>query len=126
MPPSWERTRVVKKIAPQRPGARKLAQRYGSALVCVRHREDPGGTTRYTTVELVVDSTPITRRRPDNELLAIRPDPHNQQVRDDIISARGQWDSTLRAWWLTRKEARRLNLISRTVATAHPGTLKRS
>ena len=53
-----ESCRVVKTLLPAQPGTLKLQRRYGDALLCVRYREDAGGTTRYTIVELVVDSAP--------------------------------------------------------------------
>ena len=35
-------------------GTRKLVERYGKRLVCVRYRYDPVTQRRYTTVELIV------------------------------------------------------------------------
>lgn len=49
---SW---RVAKKIKPSQRGAIKLARVHGSELLCVRYRENPEGTERLTTVELVVE-----------------------------------------------------------------------
>ena len=48
------KTRIVKRLAPDQAGAKKLARQYGNALVCVRYRQDPEQGLRYTTVELVV------------------------------------------------------------------------
>ena len=46
--------RVTKKLATTNRGAIKLAQQFGNALVCVRHRTDSEARFRYTTVELLV------------------------------------------------------------------------
>ena len=51
-------TRVIKKIDPQAPGARRWAAAYGEKLVCVRYRLDPQRQRRLTTVEIVVDEAP--------------------------------------------------------------------
>ena len=51
-------TRVVKKIDPQAPGARRWAAAYGEKLGCVRYRLDPQRQRRLTTVEIVVDEAP--------------------------------------------------------------------
>lgn len=55
---------VLKKLSPTAPGAKRLATRYGKALVCVRYREDLARGRRLTTVELVVDERPCRRRSP--------------------------------------------------------------
>jgi len=61
--------RVIKTLAPDSAGARKLARRFGADLVCVRHRIDPDGERRYTTVELLVEVNEIRGRpRPDAEV----------------------------------------------------------
>lgn len=62
MATDFARLRVAKTMAPDQRGAIKLARKHGAQLVCVRHRHDPTGRERYTTVELVVDRTPIVRR----------------------------------------------------------------
>ena len=62
--------RVSKRIAPGRDGAKRFALRYGDQLVCVRHRIDPTGDTRYTTVELLVETTPVVRA--GDRLVALR------------------------------------------------------
>jgi hypothetical protein len=112
-PPDWGRTRVVKKIAPHRPGTRKLSLRFGQALVCVRHREDARGLTRFITVELVVHESPIQRRKPDHELLTVRLEPTRPQLVAKVVAAGGVWDPRLQAWHLTRKAARQLHLLKR-------------
>lgn len=51
--------RVTRKLSPESRGALKLARQFGDALICVRHRSDDKGEYRYTTVELLVEKTPI-------------------------------------------------------------------
>lgn len=53
---SWH---VAKTIKPGHRGAVKLSRLYGEKLVCVRYRENADGTTRSTTVELIVDEVEI-------------------------------------------------------------------
>ena len=81
-------TRVVKRIAPNEPGALKLARRYGNALVCVRYRHDATGQHRYTTVELIVDDAAIVPRGPPEEMVGVRIDP-NQSTLLSRAYARG-------------------------------------
>ncbi len=53
------RLRVTKKLASTSRGAIQLAREFGEALICVRHRTDSAARYRYTTVELLVDKTPV-------------------------------------------------------------------
>lgn len=113
--PAWSRTRVTKKYAPSQPGARKLTQRYGSDLVCVRHRQDLEGTIRYTTVELLVEQIPIPARNPRGRLLAVRLRGGELDLRRQIMALGGRWDRTLGVWWVTRSTATQLQLMQRVV-----------
>lgn len=103
-------------MAPSQPGARKLAHRHGAALVCVRHRQNLEGTVRYTTVELVVEEIPITRRKPRATWLAVRLRPAEPSLQQQVMAHGGQWDRVLGAWWVTRNVATRLRLLDRVVA----------
>ena len=49
-------TRIIKKLTPGDAGTKRLSQRYGTDLVCVRYYQDREARRRYTTVEIVVDS----------------------------------------------------------------------
>ena len=51
---------VTKTLGPDQPGAVRLTQKYGDALLCVRYRQDALGLVRYTTVELIVDEAQIS------------------------------------------------------------------
>ncbi|MEO8152405.1 MAG: hypothetical protein ABI605_04990 [Rhizobacter sp.] len=117
MPPAWDRTRVTKKLSPKQQGARKLAQRYGSALVCVRHRQDEGRAIRYTTVELLIEQAPIVRRKPRSPLLCVKLEAGEFELRRRIIAAGGQWDAHAYAWRLTQSAVTRLRLSSKVVGT---------
>lgn len=114
-PPAWNLTRVLKKIAPHQPGARKLALRYGRALVCVRHRHNPDGSIRYTTVELVVEEAPIVPRRALPAWLCVRLRGGEADLRRQLIAEGGRWDPEARCWWIRRETARRLRLMKRVV-----------
>lgn len=113
-----ERTtyRVMKTLAPTDRGAIQLAQHYGEALVCVRHRTDAKGKVRHTTVELLVQSQPITPR--NVRFVNIRLEPHERTLREVIKTAGGRWDPDTRLWQLPRRVATILNLRHRVVAPA--------
>ena len=44
---------VIKRMAPGASGTRRLAERFGESLVCVRYRENAAQGLRYTTVEII-------------------------------------------------------------------------
>ena len=105
--------RVTKKIAPSQPGAIKLARRYGEHLVCVRHRVDPTGTVRFTTVELVVEQAPIGTK-PD-QIVGVRVDYHERQLRAAVKAAGATWDHEACVWRMPLKMARLLCLRERII-----------
>jgi hypothetical protein len=108
--PVFGNSRVIKRLAPGSPGTRKLLERYGDALVCVRYREDAGQASRYTTVEIVVDRRSIV---PAERLLDL---PFNDtELRRTVIAAGGQWDPRLRLWRVPTSAIRRLGLLEHVV-----------
>lgn len=119
-PVTPERLRVIKKLAPDKPGARKLAARYGAALVCVRHRMDEQGLTRYTTVELLVDRAPVHKRaaasgsasgRSASVQLKLDAARQNSEMRANILALGGTWDATARVWAVPRRAVKQLGLM---------------
>jgi hypothetical protein len=110
-----ERTnhRVVKTLAPTDRGAIHLVRHYGDALICVRHRTDAKGKLRYTTVELLVSTTPI-RPRP-LKWVCVRVDPSERLLQAVVKRAGGVWDARDRLWRLPSRVAGILSLRSRIV-----------
>lgn len=110
-----ERTkhRVVKTLAPTDRGAIELAQHYGEALICVRHRTDVKGKVRHTTVELLVQSTPIKARAV--KMVLVKVEPHERTLHSLIKAAGGVWDWKNRLWRLPSRVASILNLRDRVV-----------
>lgn len=103
--------RVTKKLSPQSRGALKLARQFGDALVCVRHRSDDKGEYRYTTVELLVEKSPI-RPRTDN-LVGIRIGPAEKPLQTLVRAAGGTWDYKAKVWRLPRRVVGILKLADR-------------
>jgi hypothetical protein len=109
------RYRVVKTLKPTDPGAIGWARRYGEALICVRHRTDGRGKVRHTTVELLIESTPIQPRT--TRLVHLKIAPHERSLHAICKAAGGHWDSKSRTWRLPQRVAGILNLRSRIVPT---------
>lgn len=90
------RLRVIKTLGAGDRGALKLARRYGGALICVRHRTDASGRTRFTTVELLVESAEI-QTRSDREV-AVRVNYSEKALRQAVRDAGGRWDPVYEGW----------------------------
>lgn len=105
--------RITKKLAPDSRGAIKLSRQFGAALVCVRHRVDAKAEIRYTTVELLVDKTPIQPRI--EHFVAIRIGPREYPLQTVVRAAGAIWDGKERVWRMPRRLAGILRLASRIV-----------
>jgi hypothetical protein len=113
MQPETSKLRVIKKISPGSRGGLKLARKYGDALVCVRHRMDERGEFRYTTVELLVDKTPV---RPRVEaMVSVRIGYKEGALRSLVKAAGASWDGGSKLWKLPRRIAKLLRLEDRIV-----------
>lgn len=104
-----ERLRVSKKFAPDQNGAKRFALRHGDALVCVRHRLSDDGRVRHTTVELLVESTPVAPRQ--RALVAVRIPPDDRALRTLLLACGGQWQGRERYWLVPHLVARNLRLL---------------
>lgn len=108
-PASLADLRVARRIAPDRDGAKRFSLRYGDQLVCVRHRLDANGSTRHTTVELLVEKTPVVPA--GTRTIALRPEPGDKYTRSVLLSCGARWDKTAKVWLVPRKVAKSLDLL---------------
>jgi hypothetical protein len=104
--------KVIKKLHPMQAGTVKLVRTYGEALVCVRYRKDAPGTTRYTTVELIVDKTPISPRLPD--WVEVRINFADTDLRAKAKAQGAKWIAEKRLWSMPRTVAKALALLPAT------------
>jgi len=105
--------RVIKKIAVNGRGAKGLSAKYGDQLVCVRHRLDPTGTKRLTTVELIVCESTISRRPGPTVDIGLHP--REKILQAKLKAAGARWDDTEMVWRIRRSTAISLGLKSRIV-----------
>lgn len=116
MPPSLQPATagvVRKKLAPGAPGTRRLLERYGAALVCVRYREvgmADGQSRRLTTVELVVDERKVSPVE-----VWLRIEYSETGLRQAVKQAGGVWDGKRRLWRIQASAAKKLGLADRAV-----------
>ena len=106
--------RVLKKLPVTVRGALRLAEQFGDALVCVRHRVDDSGSFRYTTVELLISKTPIHARQENR--VYVRIGARELGLQDLARRVGAQWDGRQRLWLMPKRLANLLKLQARIVA----------
>jgi hypothetical protein len=106
---------VIKRLAPGAAGTRRLQQRYGKELVCVRYRESADGSARFTTVEIVVERRAVQKRQPAKAEQLVRINFGESELREKVKAAGGRWDPKLKLWRLPSPAIQALRLKNRVV-----------
>jgi hypothetical protein len=104
-----QRLRVAKTYAPEQDGAKRFAKRHGSNLVCVRHRMSEDGLTRYTTIELLAEATPVVARQ--RSLIALRIPDSTKSMRSLLMASGASWDPKHKIWLIPHMVAKGLRLL---------------
>jgi hypothetical protein len=107
--PPLRHLRVAKTYAPEQDGAKRFARRHGDALVCVRHRISADGHTRFTTIELLAETTPVAARH--RTLIALQIPATTKSTRQLLLACGAKWDSRHRVWILPQMVAKGLRLL---------------
>ena len=102
-------------LRPGQRGTKKLVERFGDRLICVRYRYDVTSHRRVTSVELVVDEAPWTPSAPANmaETVAVRVNYDESALRQKVKQAGGRWNAERRVWLLPFGRVRALGLVDR-------------
>lgn len=109
----WTTTRVSKTLWPPQAGTKRLRDRYGAALVCVRYRHDAEGRHRYTTVELMVDHGPVRTPRGGRRIYELDVPYWNETLRRELLNAGAVWDKDATVWRLSLSMAKALGVVKR-------------
>jgi hypothetical protein len=113
------KTRISKRLAPDQDGAKKLARRFGGALVCVRYRQDPALGLRYTTVELLVEQAQLPTARARNTVAFVHIRHIDRAGKTQALAEGATWDAKKQAWRMSLESAQRLGLAD-AVLEKHP------
>jgi hypothetical protein len=103
--------RAAKRIKPSQRGAIKLARSYGPELLCVRYRENPDGTERLTTVELVVERVVIQKR--DDPTVSFKIKQDEVDLRRLAMTKGAKYNGKNHMWQLRRSDVLRMGLKAR-------------
>ena len=109
------------KLKPGQRGTKKLVQKYGEALVCVRYRYDEVQRKRLKTVELVeevVDWIPSPGPPAPETLMEVKVVWGEVDLARAIKQAGGRWDAAKKVWQLRYDKLVELGLQERAVGRA--------
>ena len=87
------RTRLI--LKPGQPGTKKLTEKYGDSLLCIRFKYDEASRQRLKTVELIVEKTkrtPLQHRYVSDTIVPVRIEVSDLQARSQAKAAGGRWD----------------------------------
>ena len=100
------------------PGTKKLVERYGDNLICVRHRYDNQKKTIYKTIEIIIESRLLqenNKKIPEHKSVDIRIGYNEVELRSRIKACGGKWDPQRKVWQLSYKKVKELDLLNRIV-----------
>ena len=101
-------------LAPGQKGTKKLLNRYGPQLLCVRYRYDEQLRKRFTTVEIIVEESAWSPPEPPT-IVGVRVALQETALQRQIKQAGGRWNARQRVWEMSYDQAMALGLSSRIV-----------
>jgi hypothetical protein len=94
------KTRLILKAG--QPGTKRLAEKYGDSLLCVRFKYDAKSRQRLKTVELIVERTewtPPPPRYAADTIVPLRIKAADIPMRQQAKAAGGRWNPEKRLWF---------------------------
>jgi len=87
-------------LKPGQNGTKRLVEKYGDTLLCVRYRYDELRGVRLNTVEIIVEEKPCSpsERHWDTDIVAVMVPYTEKALRDMLKAAGGRWDPKERIW----------------------------
>jgi hypothetical protein len=112
-------------LRPGQNGTKRLSEKYGSRLVCVRYKYDKESAMRYTTVELIEDESEwnadpqVPAQQPPSpppHRLGVRVEYWETELREKVKAAGGIWRPRHKLWDMHYEDVVALGLEARVVA----------
>jgi hypothetical protein len=87
-------------LKPGQKGTRRLVEKYGDALLCVRYRFDELRGVRIKTAEIIVDERPgeTAPRLRDNDPVFVQVPYSMKALRERLKSVGARWDAGAKVW----------------------------
>ena len=112
------------KLKPGQKGTKKLLEKHGDALVCVRYRYDEENRARYKTVELIVEKIswqPTVKKFGDNDLVPVQIGFTEKALMATAKAAKARWNPEKKLWFILYGKIRGTTLEKHIVLDAFPG-----
>jgi hypothetical protein len=109
---------ISRKLPAGIPGTKKMVEKYGEDLICVRYRYDANKKVKYKTVEIIVDSgfwDKKDRVIKKNKIINLKINYSEIELRNKVKAAGGIWDREKKVWIISYKEAKNLGLLDRII-----------
>jgi hypothetical protein len=88
-------------LKPGQNGTKRLVEKYGNALLCVRYRFDEIRGVKMKTVEIIVDERPLKKPRfKDGDMVSIAVAYHEKELREQLRAMRARWDAERKLWYV--------------------------
>lgn len=91
------------KLKPGDKGTKRLVEKYGDDLICVRYRYDEATCTRIKTVEIIVDKkdwSPPPPKFAPNEIVPVQIAFSENKLQQMAKTAGGRWDPKAKYWMI--------------------------
>lgn len=92
---------IRRRLNAGQPGTKKLVEKYGEDLVCVRYRYDTEKNEVVKTVELVIERKSWQKqdqRIPDNKIMQLQIAYEETHLRRLVKAAGGRWNRQRKVW----------------------------
>lgn len=104
-------------LKPGQKGTKRLQEKYGDTLLCVRYRFDEIRQVKIKTVELIVDEKPLVMPRfRDEEMVPVAVAYDEVELREQLRRMRARWDKQIKMWFAPYGLVRGTELESRIMA----------
>jgi hypothetical protein len=110
--------KIKRILQPDQPGTKKLVERYGDNLLCVRYRYDNEKMTMFKTIEIIIDRRPWQpglKEPHKNKLVNLHIAYNDMSARKQVKAAGGIWDPKRKIWQLVYEKVLELGMENRIV-----------
>jgi hypothetical protein len=107
--------KAYKHLKPGQAGTKRLMEKYGDSLICVRYRYDEVRGIKMKTVEIAIEETPWSPaiRFTDGDIVPVAVAYEETALRDKLRAMRARWDSVEKLWFVPYRFIRGTELEKR-------------
>jgi len=104
-------------LKPGQKGTRRLVEKYGDSLLCVRYRYDVKRGVRLKTVEIIVEEKPDhSPRFKEGDVVPVSVGFEELELREQLRALHSRWDSQQKLWFVPYRLIQGTSLEDRIVA----------